>query len=71
VKKLEGRIDTCMDTWLKYFTEKACNLYKNMVSPAGIEPATPGLGILLAGFHKYLKIPEKALTAKQLQPLLT
>jgi hypothetical protein len=41
-----------------------------MVPAAGIEPATPGLGILLAGFHKCLKIPEKALTAKQLHFLL-
>ncbi len=46
VKKLEGRMDTCMDTWLKDATEKACKSLKNMVPPAGIEPATPGLGNL-------------------------
>jgi hypothetical protein len=45
VKKLEGRMDTCMDTWLKDFTEEDCKSLKNMVPPAGIEPATPGLGI--------------------------
>ena len=59
-----------MDTWLKDFTEEACKSLKNMVPPAGIEPAAPGLGILLAGFHKCLKIPQKALPGKQLQPLL-
>jgi hypothetical protein len=41
-----------------------------MVPTAGIEPATSGLGILLTGIHKCLKIPDKALTTKQLQPLL-
>jgi hypothetical protein len=46
VKKLEERMDTCMDTWLKDFTEEACKSLKNMVPPAGIEPATPGLGNL-------------------------
>ena len=46
VKKLEGRMDTCMDTWLKSRTEEACKSLKNMVPPAGIEPATPGLGNL-------------------------
>jgi integrase len=46
VKKLEGRMDTCMDTWLKSFTEESCKSLKNMVPPAGIEPATPGLGNL-------------------------
>jgi integrase len=46
VKKLEGRMDTCMDTWLKSRTEEACNSLKNLVPPAGIEPATPGLGNL-------------------------
>jgi integrase len=46
VKKLEGRMDTCMDTWLKDFTEETCKSLKNMVPPAGIEPATPGLGNL-------------------------
>jgi len=46
IKKLEGRMDTCMDTWLKDFTEEACKSLKNMVPPAGIEPAAPGLGNL-------------------------
>jgi integrase len=46
VKKLEGRMDTCMDTWLKSITEKSCKSLKNMVPPAGIEPAAPGLGNL-------------------------
>ena len=46
VKKLEGRMDTCMDTWLKSRTEEACKSLKNLVPPAGIEPATPGLGNL-------------------------
>ena len=46
VKKLEGRMDTCMDTWLTSFTEEASKSLKNMVPPAGIEPATPGLGNL-------------------------
>jgi integrase len=45
VKKLEGRMDTCMDTWLKDFTEEAYKSLKNMVPPAGIEPATPGLNL--------------------------
>jgi integrase len=46
IKKIEGWTDTCMDTWLKDFTEEACKSLKNMVPPAGIEPATPGLGNL-------------------------
>jgi integrase len=46
IKKLEGRMDTCMDTWLKSFTDEACKSLKNMVPPAGIEPAAPGLGNL-------------------------
>ena len=46
VKKLEGRMDTCIDTWLKSFTEDACKSLKDMVPPAGIEPAAPGLGNL-------------------------
>jgi len=29
-----------------------------MVSPAGIEPATPGLGNLTGGLYKCLKIPD-------------
>jgi hypothetical protein len=29
-----------------------------VVPPAGIEPATPGLGIQKEGFYKGLKIPE-------------
>jgi len=46
IKKIEGRMDTCMDTWLKSRTEEACKSLKNMVPPAGIEPAAPGLGNL-------------------------
>jgi len=41
-----------------------------MVAPAGIEPATPGLGRISMGFHKCLKIPYKSLPVKHLQPLL-
>ena len=39
-----------MDTWLKSGTEEACKSLKKMVPPAGIEPATPGLGILKRQF---------------------
>jgi hypothetical protein len=46
VKKLEGRMDTCMDTWLKDFTKEACKSLKNMVPSAGIESRT------LSGFRK-------------------
>jgi len=37
-----------------------------MVPPAGIEPATPGLGTLKKGFYKGLKIPDKCLPIKVL-----
>jgi integrase len=50
IEKIEGwtdiSMDTCMDTWLKSYTEEACKSLKNMVPPAGIEPAAPGLGNL-------------------------
>jgi hypothetical protein len=35
-----------------------------MVPPAGIEPATPGLGKRTEGLYKGLKIPAKALEIK-------
>ncbi len=46
IKKIEGRMDTYMDTQIKRASEEAPKLLKNMVPPAGIEPATPGLGNL-------------------------
>ena len=48
VKKLEGRMDTYMDTLINSCLVESCKSLKNMVPPAGIEPATPGLGNL---FH--------------------
>ena len=66
VKKLEGRMDTCMDTLINSYVVES----KNMVPPAGIEPATTGLGRISMGFLKCLKIPYKSLRVKHLQPLL-
>jgi hypothetical protein len=44
---------------------KVSNTYlKSMVPPAGIEPATPGLGKLFKGLYKGLKIPAKTLPVK-------
>ena len=46
IKKIEGRMDTCMDTYKKQVDEIVRNTLKTMVPPAGIEPAAPGLGNL-------------------------
>jgi len=41
------------------------------VPPAGIEPATPGLGKLTGGLYKGLKIPPKALSVKGLRGIFS
>jgi integrase len=46
IKKIEGRMDTCMDTWNKKGVTESRNPLNFKVPPAGIEPATPGLGNL-------------------------
>jgi hypothetical protein len=57
-----------MDTWLKSFTEEACKSLKIMVPPAGIEPATPGLGTLKRQFLQngyWQRFQHNALILKQ------
>ncbi len=46
IRKIEGRMDTCMDTLLKPTLKKARNLLKDLVPPARFELAAPGLGNL-------------------------
>jgi len=46
IKKIEGRMDTYMDTCDSERGEEARNPLKRMVPPAGFEPAAPGLGNL-------------------------
>jgi len=46
MKKLEGRMDTCMDTLINSYLVESCKSLKNMVPPAGIESRT------LSGFRK-------------------
>ncbi len=46
IKKIEGRMDTYVDTLEKEGEQEACNYLKNKVPPAGVEPAAPGLGNL-------------------------
>jgi hypothetical protein len=46
IKKIEGQMDTCMDTWNKKGVTESRNPLNFKVPPAGIEPATPGLGNL-------------------------
>ncbi len=46
IKKIEGRMDTCMDTYKKQVDAIVRNPLKNMVPPARIELAAPGLGNL-------------------------
>ncbi len=46
IKKIEGRMDTYMDTQIKKAPEEAANSLKNMVPPARFELAAPGLGNL-------------------------
>jgi hypothetical protein len=50
IKKIEGRMDICMDTWNKKGVTESRNPLNFKVPPAGIEPATPGLGNL-KGFY--------------------
>jgi integrase len=44
IRKIEGRMDTCMDTLLKTTLRKSRKSLKNLVPPRGIEPLAPGLG---------------------------
>ena len=46
IKKIEGRMDTYMDTQIKKASEEASKLLKKIVPPARIELATTGLGNL-------------------------
>ncbi len=46
IKKIEGRMDTCVDTEKKKGVIEVRNPLKIMVPPARIELATPGLGNL-------------------------
>jgi len=46
IRKIEGRMDTCMDTWKKTGSDGMRNLLKKLVPPARFELAAPGLGNL-------------------------
>ncbi|MBS1112253.1 MAG: hypothetical protein H6Q92_15 [Nitrospirae bacterium] len=60
----------CFETGYKKNTCLLKKSLKKLVPPAGIEPATPGLGRSSVGFHKCLEIPYKSLPVKCLQPFL-
>jgi hypothetical protein len=50
------RMDTCLDTFNKKGVSEALNPLILKVPPAGIEPATPGLGNQFLRDRKGLKI---------------
>ncbi len=56
IRKIEGRMDTCMDTLLKTTLKKSRNSLKNLVPPRGIEPLAPGLGIKKGTIGFYLEL---------------
>src|SRR5208337_429332 len=56
IRKIEGRMDTCMDTLLKTTLSKSHKSLKNLVPPRGIEPLAPGLGIKKVTIGFYLEL---------------